>query len=189
MLVRSDKERTLLALVTARACSEGWYRQRLLDDTASVLREEGVRIPDGVTVAVLEDTARVKHAVVPQGAAEEQLASLRRHLPLRPGGELRLVAASPQTRFLVLPVSRAGIPYGDPELDPPTATDPTQTITEAAVVVVSETQVMDGEIQLTGYQEQQVLVAVDETVSELVVNESQVAEAAVIETAETTYIA
>ncbi|HYJ78273.1 MAG TPA: nitrile hydratase subunit alpha, partial [Longimicrobiaceae bacterium] len=142
MLV-ADKERTLLALVTARAWRDGWYRQRLLNDAAAVLAEEGVEIPEGVTLAVLEDTDRVKHVVVPEGAAEAQLARVRAFLPLQPGCELRLVATSRQARFLVLPVHPAGVPYGasDLELLADGGTDITSL--QSAQLVTVESEVVD----------------------------------------------
>ncbi|HYH83728.1 MAG TPA: nitrile hydratase subunit alpha [Longimicrobium sp.] len=108
MLVQGDKERTLLALITARAWKDAWYRQRLVNEPETVLRDEGVKIPDGVTVSVLEDTPQVKHVAVNDGApADEQFTKLRRHLPLAAGRELRMVLSTAQARFLVLPLPPA----------------------------------------------------------------------------------
>ncbi|HYH83730.1 MAG TPA: nitrile hydratase subunit alpha [Longimicrobium sp.] len=164
MLVQGDKERTLLALITARAWKDTWYRQRLVNDPEAVLRDEGVKIPDGVTVSVLEDTAQVKHVSVNDGAsAEEQLAKVRRHLPLALGRELRMVHSSAQARYLVLPVAPSGTDlYGASDIalmaaaaedsgTEATYHDTTQT-TEAEtteVTVTETTEVQDAETSTT----------------------------------------
>ncbi|HYJ78274.1 MAG TPA: NHLP leader peptide family RiPP precursor [Longimicrobiaceae bacterium] len=139
MLVQSDKQRTLLALVTARAWRDAWYRQRLLDDAASALREEGVSVPEGVTVRVLEDSDSVKHMVVPDAAtAAEQLERVRRCLPLLPGCELRVVRAGPGTRCFVLTMPPADASFGDFDLDLLVAsTDPTTAETSQVAEAVT----------------------------------------------------
>ena len=146
MLVQGDKERTLLALVTARAWKDPWFRQRLVDDPRAVLREEGVRLPEEVAVSVLEDTDEVKHVIVPEGApAEAQLARVGRHLPLQPGAELRVVGTSPRTRFLILPVAPARTDLfnvSDAELLAAVSQDSVTEVTvEATVAVTTEATV------------------------------------------------
>jgi len=163
MLV-GDKERTLLALVTARAWKDQWYRRRLVEDPASVLREEGVEIPEDTTVSVLEDTAQLRHVAVHDGTtAEDQLARVRRYLPLQPGSEVRLVVTSRQKRFLVLRAAPAGANlYGASDIELMAAAtadmgteatyhDTTQT-TEAEtteVTVTETTEVQDVETSTT----------------------------------------
>jgi hypothetical protein len=46
------------------------YKRRLLADPATVLRAEGVNLPKGVRVRVIEDTDKLLHLVLPneQGA-------------------------------------------------------------------------------------------------------------------------
>lgn len=52
-----------------RIISKCWeddaFKERLMADPAATLAAEGVEVPDGVTVSVVEDTARVRHLVIP----------------------------------------------------------------------------------------------------------------------------
>ena len=51
--------------IVAKAWANDLYRQRLLRDPKGTLRSEGVDVPDGVEVQVLEDTAKLIHFVLP----------------------------------------------------------------------------------------------------------------------------
>lgn len=53
------------ARIHAKAWQDEGYRQRLLDDPAAVLREEGLHVPEGKTVRVVENTPDVAHFVLP----------------------------------------------------------------------------------------------------------------------------
>jgi hypothetical protein len=51
--------------IVAKAWANEVYRQRLLRDPAGALRSEGVSVPEGVEVKVLEDTPKLVHFVLP----------------------------------------------------------------------------------------------------------------------------
>jgi hypothetical protein len=51
--------------VVARAWSEEAFKERLLAEPGAVLREQGLEIPAGVDVRVIEDTAEAVHLVLP----------------------------------------------------------------------------------------------------------------------------
>lgn len=54
-----------LGAIVARAHTDEVFRKRLLNDPAAVLQAEGFEIPAGGTVKVVEDTATVRHLVLP----------------------------------------------------------------------------------------------------------------------------
>ena len=61
-----------LRRIAATALDDDAYRQRLLDDPAGVLQEEGIAVPDGVNVIVHENTAEEVHLALPTGLKNEQ---------------------------------------------------------------------------------------------------------------------
>ena len=48
-----------------RAVNDSVFRARLIEQPASVLREEGIRIPEGVKVSVVENSESRLHFVLP----------------------------------------------------------------------------------------------------------------------------
>jgi hypothetical protein len=61
-----------LRRVAAQALDDHDYRQRLLDDPAHVLKQEGVTVPEGVKVVVHQNTAQEVHLVLPTGMKDAQ---------------------------------------------------------------------------------------------------------------------
>jgi Nitrile hydratase, alpha chain len=59
-----------LRRVASKALDDDDYRQQLLDDPASVLKQEGIAVPDGVNVVVHQNTAQDVHLVLPTGLQE-----------------------------------------------------------------------------------------------------------------------
>ena len=57
--------------IVAKAWADGKFKQRLLADPAAVLKEHGITLPAGVTVAVLENTDKVLHLVLPAASQGE----------------------------------------------------------------------------------------------------------------------
>lgn len=55
-----------IAKAVARAWHDAAYKARLLRDPHAALREEGVSLPEGSTVKVLENDDNVHHVVLPQ---------------------------------------------------------------------------------------------------------------------------
>jgi hypothetical protein len=58
--------------VAAKALDDDAYRQRLLDDPAGTLKQEGLTVPDGVKVVVHQNTTQEVHLVLPTGLQEAQ---------------------------------------------------------------------------------------------------------------------
>ena len=73
------------AVCVAKAWADGDFKQRLMTDTAAVLKEEGLDVPKGMIIKVVENTPKVFHMVIPakpdsaEGAiedVEERLAAM-----------------------------------------------------------------------------------------------------------------
>ena len=66
--------------IIAKAWMDKGFKERLLSDPASSLKKEGVEIPPGLEVRIVEDTDKVHHMVLPpkpsgDELSEEQLAN------------------------------------------------------------------------------------------------------------------
>ena len=55
----------------AQAWSDEGFKRRLLAEPATVLREQGVDVPPGAEVRVVENTDAVVHLTLPRPPAEE----------------------------------------------------------------------------------------------------------------------
>jgi hypothetical protein len=73
------------AVCVAKAWADEDYKQRLMSDTAAVLKEEGFVVPEGMRIKVVENTRDLLHMVIPakpdsaEGAiedVEERLAAM-----------------------------------------------------------------------------------------------------------------
>jgi hypothetical protein len=60
--------------VVAKAWTDEAFKQRLLAEPAAVLQEQGVAVPAGTEVRVVEDTERLRHLVLPSRPAEGELS-------------------------------------------------------------------------------------------------------------------
>lgn len=63
--VKSKTTEKKLAKLIARAWDDAEFKKRLVKDPAAVLTENGVALPEGVKLKVVEDTADVLHLVLP----------------------------------------------------------------------------------------------------------------------------
>ena len=66
-----------LGEVILRAWTDADYVQRLRDDPAAALDEEGVPVPPGVRVELHEDTDEVNHLVIPVKPSELEVSDFR----------------------------------------------------------------------------------------------------------------
>lgn len=58
-------------MLVAKAWSDQELKQRLIEDPATVLREHGIEVPYDVDLKVVEDSADVRHLVLPAAPAGE----------------------------------------------------------------------------------------------------------------------
>lgn len=57
--------------IMARCWIDEDFKQRLLRDTSAVLREQGMEVPEGVSVNIVENTDQVIHYVLPPNPKTE----------------------------------------------------------------------------------------------------------------------
>ena len=70
MSVSAMRERLI-----AKAAEDGTFRARLLADPKDAVRDElGVKVPDGFTIAVHEETADTAHLVLPLSSQLDEAA-------------------------------------------------------------------------------------------------------------------
>ncbi len=60
-----------MAQLISKAWSDPAFKQRLLSDTAAVLKENGINVPPGLVVKAVENTDNVFHIVIPPKPAPE----------------------------------------------------------------------------------------------------------------------
>jgi hypothetical protein len=60
--------------LVARAWTDDSFRQQLLADPAAVLKENGVPVPAGLQVRVVEDTDTLFHLVLPAPPSTDELS-------------------------------------------------------------------------------------------------------------------
>ena len=60
--------------VVARAWTDEAFKRRLLAEPKAVLQEQGIAVPAGVEVRVVENTARLAYLVLPPKPAEGELS-------------------------------------------------------------------------------------------------------------------
>ncbi len=80
---QKDETRKIWARIVATAWMDEEYKKRLLKDPGSVLQEENVPVPEGLTIKVIEDAPGCRTLVLPPppadlgtvGTVEERLAA------------------------------------------------------------------------------------------------------------------
>jgi hypothetical protein len=60
--------------IIAKAWADEEFKQRFLADARAVLKEEGVDIPDGIEVRVVENTDKVFHMLLPNKPRAKELS-------------------------------------------------------------------------------------------------------------------
>ena len=86
----SDSQKQYAQLV-AKAWADPAFKARLVQEPAAVLAEQGIAVPEGLRLRVVEDTSTVRHLVLPaapESLTDEQLEWVAGggpvNLPLRP---------------------------------------------------------------------------------------------------------
>ena len=52
--------------IIAKCWADEAFKQQLMADPAATLKQEGIEVPEGVTINVCENTESVAHLVIPQ---------------------------------------------------------------------------------------------------------------------------
>jgi hypothetical protein len=64
-MTEQSEDRKKWAKIVAKAWADDDYKQRLLDDPASVLKDEGVELPEGMAIKAVEATDKQAWFVLP----------------------------------------------------------------------------------------------------------------------------
>jgi hypothetical protein len=70
--MRHEEQMRIIEGIVEKAWIDNTFKDRLLSDPAKVLRAEGVKIPQGVEVRIVEDTENVLHVVLPVKPASQE---------------------------------------------------------------------------------------------------------------------
>jgi nitrile hydratase alpha subunit len=152
----SDRDRTVLAMSIARAWRDEDYKRRFFSDPRAVLEEEGVEVPQDVTIKVVEEVPGVRYVPLTReidlaAGGDRLIRLLANLLPIPEGHEVRLIQSSERTRYFVFPSpSYGGVAGRISEAEllamsfEATTTNTTETLeaetTEAAVTDTTEAQ-------------------------------------------------
>ena len=74
MATALDKRMTQYNQIIAKAWGNEMFKSKLLRDPVGTLKQEGVEMPAGVQIKVLEDTDALVHLVVPKRPEGEERA-------------------------------------------------------------------------------------------------------------------
>jgi hypothetical protein len=69
--MNNDEINKKIGEILAKSWKDEGYKQKLLADANALLKEEGIPVPAGITVKVVENTASVRHYVLPDAPKEE----------------------------------------------------------------------------------------------------------------------
>ena len=108
MDLHSDKGRATIALTIIKIWKDEAFKQAFLADPKVTLENEGITLPDGVAVHVLENTNDVKYIPLSKDLDlkdnSPRLAALFTIItPIPEGKELRLVQNSDDIVYIVIP--------------------------------------------------------------------------------------
>ncbi len=73
----NEEQDKKLGQIIAKATEDEAFKQRLLADATTVLKEEGVALPDGLKIKAVEDTDKVMHIVLPPAPGEFALSDVQ----------------------------------------------------------------------------------------------------------------
>ena len=71
----SDAHGKKLGQILAKAWEDAAFKQRLLQDATTALKEEGLPVPEGLEVKVVENTEKVFHLVLPWAPVTSKLTT------------------------------------------------------------------------------------------------------------------
>ena len=73
-MVELNEQQKRMAKIVAKAWADDEYKQRFISDPATVLREEGADVPEGVMFKVIEAQENENWIVLPPKPADEYIA-------------------------------------------------------------------------------------------------------------------
>ncbi len=94
--------------LVSKAWKDPSLKEKLLADPAGMLASNGVDVPPGVAVKIVEDTDNVKYLNLAREIDVDTNAYglgllVKKILPIKEGQEIRLIQSSAKTRYLIFP--------------------------------------------------------------------------------------
>ena len=114
MALEGDRSRTIFAMMVARMWKNPEFQKEFLDNPKAVIEKEGITIPPGAHIRVLQDSPGVKYVNLTPDIHLQQdtgrlLALVSKLLPIPEGTEVRLVQSTDETKYIVLPIPPSGL--------------------------------------------------------------------------------
>ena len=69
--MNTDEQGKKMGQVIVRAWTDEAFKKRLLEDGTAVLKEEGVSVPEAMTVKVVENSETLYHLIIPPKKSHE----------------------------------------------------------------------------------------------------------------------
>jgi hypothetical protein len=69
---QKKEQRRVMAKIIAKAWSDAEFKARLISDPRTVLEENGLTVPEGLELKVLEQTEKAMYIVIPYRPANEE---------------------------------------------------------------------------------------------------------------------
>ena len=63
--MNKEEHQKTIARIVAKCWMDENYKKKLEDDAAAVLKSEGITVPEGVKIRVMEDTADLRTFIIP----------------------------------------------------------------------------------------------------------------------------
>ena len=73
-----EKYQEAFAKIVAKAWSDAEFKRKLIAEPNAVLTENGIAVPAGITIKIVEDTATVKNVTLPSPPDELDLDELEK---------------------------------------------------------------------------------------------------------------
>ena len=72
-----SEQQNPMGKIIAKTLKDEGFKKQLIADPAAVLKAEGLEVPEGKTVKVVEDTGNVRHIVLPaiSGAVTDEMVA------------------------------------------------------------------------------------------------------------------
>ncbi len=64
--MNAQEQQQAISKIIAKAWADEAYTQRLINNPAALLKDEGVSVSDGITFKVVENTPALCHVILPQ---------------------------------------------------------------------------------------------------------------------------
>jgi hypothetical protein len=72
--MNQDEQGKKMGQVIAKAWADEEFKRKLLADATAVLKAEGIEVPDGVAMRIVENTDKMLHLVIPSAPASIELS-------------------------------------------------------------------------------------------------------------------